>query len=165
MTKERQDEIIRATIEVIDVGYDEFFSRKKSRRFVYARHFASYLMFSEMFMSGHVINAEDKIGKLLGRDRTTIMHSIQLIKGLIDVKSDDVRQLNVIKAKLSGTPIIKNQTEYGRKLESIIVTNKGGKINHSKTVQKLIDEINRQKHEAEKQSSGEISIPKYNVLP
>ena len=78
--KINEDDIIKAVCTYFFFTKEELIKRNRLRERVFARHIAVFFLRNELNFS------LSTIGKIFNQDHTTVIHSINKIKGFIDIQ-------------------------------------------------------------------------------
>jgi chromosomal replication initiator protein len=99
LTRFEQEIIIKVACDHFNKSFDGLCNSSKARKVVYPRQVIMY------FLSEYTDLTYLCIGKLFGRDHTTVIHSKNLIKDLIKVEDAVREEVEAIKFKIINNHI------------------------------------------------------------
>jgi chromosomal replication initiator protein len=88
------DVIIETICKYFDVSLEQLIENNRTRKRTYVRQMAMY------FLEKYTDLTLKSIGKSLGRDHTTVVHSKDLISGLMDVDDNIRTEVAIIKVRI-----------------------------------------------------------------
>lgn len=92
----RQQYIIEAVCDHFDLEFTETIKRNRQAKYVLCRTMIVY------FLRKHTNLTVKEIGKVFGHDHTTVLHSLQKVRGFMDIKDDSyIDDISKIESKLS----------------------------------------------------------------
>lgn len=108
------DMVIDVVTEYHDIGYAQLAGKSRLQKIVTARHQAGYLlrMYTDLSL--------EEIGELLGRIHCTVMHSLKVVRNMLDIGDHEYRQALAIMPEL----IEKKMAAQKGGIEHISITEK-----------------------------------------
>jgi chromosomal replication initiator protein len=88
------ESIITAVCDHFKITKEQFLSRSNSRRVAYPRQIAIWLMME------HTQLTQEMIGEVVGKERTTVHHSRQLVIDLMETYPEVRNEITEIKLKI-----------------------------------------------------------------
>jgi len=85
------EEIIKVIADYFEITAVNIRNKERYRKFAYPRHISIY------FMKKYGLMASTQIGRILNRDHTTILHSLDIVKNWIDTKDEMIDKINDLK--------------------------------------------------------------------